>query len=263
MTTTTHVPVKGITSPQVLVIDDDLNAADVASTVLRRAGFDVILVGDGENALETVQETHPRLILVNLHLPGIDGCEVCHRLKADAETHHIPVVVISADRTRESVLRALQAGADDFLIKPIDPQILIHKINSFQPQTSTPVETPTGDITKDTDNRRRYVRFNLDAEAVLHLNVEIQDLSEGGVGFLANTPVLPGNVLQMKSTLFEEILGVHEVQVRVRYCRLPHSRAKYRLGGEFLGLTETEKKKIRQYVYRRQLSRSRIREEGE
>ena len=260
---TLKAPVKGFTSPQVMVIEDDLNAADLASTVLRRAGFDVILVGDGESALESVRETHPRLILVNLHLPGIDGCEVCRRLKADEETRPIPVVVISADRTRESVLRALEAGADDFLIKPIDPQILTHKINSFpllppSPETPLPV-----DSAKDSDNRRRFIRFNLDAEAVLHLSIQVIDLSEGGVGFLANTPVLPGNVLQMKSALFEEVLGVQEVQVRVRYCRLPHSRAKYRLGGEFIGLNEAEKKKIRQYVYRRQLSRARTREEGE
>ena len=220
----------------------------------------MILVGDGEGALKAVREIHPQLILLDLHLPGIDGCEVCRRLKSEKETGHIPVVVTSADRTRESVLRALDAGADDFLVKPIDPQILTHKISSF-PSKQAPCEDLPEDDTQDTDNRRRYVRFHLEAEAVLHLDLHIVDISEGGVGFFASTPVLPGSVLEMKSPLFEEILGLPEVQVRIRYCRLPQSRSKYRLGGEFIGLGEGEKKKIRQYVYRRQLARARPRED--
>jgi CheY-like chemotaxis protein len=260
MATTATPQVEQTTDPHILVVDDDPCAADVASTILRRAGFDVVLVGDGESALKVVHEIPPRLILLDLHLPGIDGCEVCRRLKADEVTHHIPVVVISADRTRESVLRALEAGADDFLVKPIDPGILTHKIGSFPTPQASNMDSLTDDSDRDTDNRRRFVRFHLEAEAVLHLDLYILDISEGGVGFLANTPVLPGSILQVKCTLFEEILGVPNAQVQVKYCRLPHSRTKYRLGGEFIGLGEAEKKKIRQYVYRRQLARARPRE---
>ncbi len=249
-----------MTAPQIIVVEDDPHAADLASALLRRAGYDVVLVGDGEGAIKAVREIRPQLILLDIHLPGMDGCEVCRRVKSDEEICHIPVVVISADRTRESVLRALEAGADDFLIKPIDPQILTHKLSSFpslQPSLGESVDDPSREI----DNRRRYVRFHVEAEAVLHLDLHVVDIGEGGVGFWASTPVFPGSVLKMRTPLFEEILGLPEVQVRVRYCRLPRSKSKYRLGGEFIGLGEGERKKIRQYVYRRQLARARPRDD--
>lgn len=249
------------TTPQIMVVDDDPCAADLASTILRRAGYDVVLLGDGESALLAIRETQPNLILIDLHLPGIDGCEVCRRVKAEEETRHIPIVVISADRTRESVLRALQAGADDFLIKPIDPQILTHKITSFPLTSSQDEDQEMEEATHEVDNRRRYVRFHMEAEAVLHLDIHIVDISEGGVGFLASAPVFPGSELMLRSPLFMEVLGVPEILVKVRYCRLPKSRTKYRLGGEFVRLGEAERKKIRQYVYRRQLARARPRDE--
>lgn len=245
-------PIKG----SILVIDDDPASVNLAGIHLRRAGFEVSLVGDGETALERVQEDIPSLVLLDIRLPGMDGYEVCRQLKQNQNTRSIPIIILSASRNRENVLEALEAGADDFLAKPIDPETLIHKVSSFKFDNG--VEKSAEEAAAD--NRRQYIRFQLEAEAVLHLDLQVIDLSEGGVGLLSNNPVLPGSTIQVKFGFLAELVDVQEIPVKIRYCVLSPNKDRYRIGGEFLGLGEPERKKIRQFIFKRQLQRARPRD---
>lgn len=240
----------------ILVIDDDPASVNLAGIHLRRAGFEVVLVGDGEAGLERVREEPPSLVLLDIRLPGMDGYEVCRQMKQDTGTRSIPIIMLSAFRSRENVLEALEAGADDFLVKPVDPEVLIHKITSFK------FENGKAETLEDAamDNRRQYIRFELEAEAVLHLDLQVIDLSEGGVGLLCNNPVLPGSTIQVRFGFLAEQIDLQEVSVKIRYCVLSPNKDRYRIGGEFLGLGEPERKKIRQYIFKRQLQRARPRD---
>src|SRR5437867_244918 len=114
----------------ILVVDDLEETRELLSRRLSRLGYSVQLADSGECALETVA-THPAdLILLDILMPGLDGLEVLRRLKANAATRHIPVVMLSSADQIDTVIRCLTLGADDFLPKPFNTTLLMARIES-------------------------------------------------------------------------------------------------------------------------------------
>lgn len=112
----------------ILVVDDLPENIQVVKALLLPQGYEVCTAQCGEEALDFVSKTPPDLILLDLVMPGMDGFEVCRRLKHDPNSWHIPVVIITGLTDREANVRAVQAGADDFLIKPFDRILLQARI---------------------------------------------------------------------------------------------------------------------------------------
>jgi putative two-component system response regulator len=103
---------------RVLVVDDDPASVLVFSRLMLRLGYDVLTAQNGERALEIAARQGPDLVLLDLKMPGIDGFEVCRRLKADRATRLIPVVLVTTLLASEDRIRGIEAGADDFVSKP-------------------------------------------------------------------------------------------------------------------------------------------------
>lgn len=238
-------------NPLILVVEDDDSAAQLAAAHLMRAGFRSRHFFEGEQAVEEAAELGPCAILLDLHLPGMDGFEVCRRLKADPRTRKIPVIVLSAHRNREHVLKALQAGADDFLVKPIDPHLLLHKLHTNLPREEEVVEAEE-ETASSAPDKRQFIRIREEAEGVLHLPLKVMDLSEGGAGLVGESPIEEGSILHLQCARFGDIFGVAEIPVRVRYCGPIRGHRRYRIGVEFVGLAEDKRKKIRKYIFKRQ-----------
>lgn len=110
---------------RVLVIDDDPNVAALLSRLMRTEGHEVIAVHDGSSGLEAVAEHRPDLILLDLVLPGMDGLAVCRQLRQDPATRLTPVILITGLDDAEAKIGGLNAGADDFLAKPVDIRELV------------------------------------------------------------------------------------------------------------------------------------------
>ncbi len=106
------------TAGKILIVDDEVQNVEVFRRLMIRLGYEVLTASDGESALQSVARDRPDLVLLDVNLPGIDGVEVCRRLKDDSETRLIPVVLITALTTSEDRIRGIEAGADDFLSKP-------------------------------------------------------------------------------------------------------------------------------------------------
>jgi putative two-component system response regulator len=104
--------------PRVLIVDDDPTVADLLQEVLRTEGNEVVVVGDGLEALASVALQPPDLILLDLDLPGLHGYEVCRRLKTNRATRLIPIVIVTARTEAADRVDAWDLGADDFLTKP-------------------------------------------------------------------------------------------------------------------------------------------------
>ncbi len=115
----------------ILVVEDNEASRDALARRLQRRGYDVVLAVDGQQAVSVAQSAQPDLILMDLGLPIIDGWEATRRLKADASTQHIPIIVLSAHAMTNDRDLALAAGGDDFDTKPIRFQPLIDKIASL------------------------------------------------------------------------------------------------------------------------------------
>jgi CheY-like chemotaxis protein len=115
----------------ILVVEDNEASRDALARRLQRRGYDVVVAVDGQQAVSVAQSTQPDLILMDLGLPIIDGWEATRRLKADASTQQIPIIVLSAHATTNDRDLALAAGGDDFDTKPVRFQPLIEKIESL------------------------------------------------------------------------------------------------------------------------------------
>ena len=104
---------------RVLVVDDVLPNVKLLDAKLTSEYFDVLRAYSGQEALDIIQREHPDIVLLDVMMPGMDGFEVCRRIKADPTTTHIPVVMVTALDQPSDRVAGLEAGADDFLTKPV------------------------------------------------------------------------------------------------------------------------------------------------
>lgn len=111
--------------PLVLVADDNADIRDLLATRLSTRGFDVTVAADGQEALEAALSKHPDIALLDWVMPIIQGHELCVKLKTDARTSEIPVVMLTARGEEEDRLLGLDLGADAYLVKPFDIDELV------------------------------------------------------------------------------------------------------------------------------------------
>ncbi len=117
--------------PKILVVDDHPSSRMTAVALLSVEGYDVVEAESGAAALAQLHDTNPDLILLDIMMPGMDGYEVCRRLKEDEQTRLTPVVFITALDDRRSRLRGIESGGDDFLTKPFDQLELSARVKSL------------------------------------------------------------------------------------------------------------------------------------
>jgi len=124
---------------RVLVVDDDEMNRTLIAHCLEKQACRVTQCAGGEEALAALHsEPLPALILLDVVMPGMSGLEVCRRIKADPETGAIPIILLTALEKREDRRRGMQAGADDFLIKPVSRRALLERVSRLLPQISAP-----------------------------------------------------------------------------------------------------------------------------
>ncbi|QUD88183.1 PleD family two-component system response regulator [Phenylobacterium montanum] len=116
---------------RILVVDDIEANLRVLEAKLTAEYYEVLLAEDGPTALAIAQSQHPDIIILDVMMPGMDGFEVCRRLKDDPATRHIPVVLVTALDGRSDRITGLEAGADEFLSKPIDDVMLFSRVRSL------------------------------------------------------------------------------------------------------------------------------------
>jgi len=114
---------------KILIVDDEPDVLRVLSVRLKCFGYEPLASANAAEAFEKIREEKPDLVLMDILLPGMDGCEVCRQLKSDKALRHIPVLLITASILEENIGERMQSsGADDYLIKPFEPEILLKKI---------------------------------------------------------------------------------------------------------------------------------------
>jgi len=132
---------------KILIVDDVATNRIVLKVKLASAAYETVQASNGTDALRTARATRPDLILLDVQLPDMDGIEVCERLKADPVTRAIPVVMITAFRDPVARLRGLRAGAEEFLTKPLDENLLLARLRSLLRARETEEELKLRDTT--------------------------------------------------------------------------------------------------------------------
>jgi DNA-binding response OmpR family regulator len=207
---------------KILVVEDNKEDAAQLTTACHQAGFQTSLADSGEKALEMVWTWKPDMLLLDLVLPGIGGKEVCRILREDDRGRSIPLIMVSAAKERADILAGFAAGTDDYLVKPVEPQELVARMNAVL---------------------RRYHKKNGEAE-VLHVGKVMLDLSKHRVEVDGQTVKLTGKefglleVMMKKSGrvlsrqfLLEYVWG-YEEEVLTRTIDMHIARLRQKLGDE-------------------------------
>jgi two-component system response regulator MtrA len=123
---------------QILVVDDEIGALTLIGIMLERGGFNVLKARDANAALALLDEATPDLIILDVMMPGMDGIELCGALRLREATVKTPIIILSARGDADAIIRGIEAGANDYLLKPILHHDLVSKIRNMlgQPAVS-------------------------------------------------------------------------------------------------------------------------------
>lgn len=118
-------------APRVLLVDDAPDNRLMMSLFLRRSGVEILIARNGEEALQVTASMGPDLVILDFHIAGMSGFEVCKRIKTNPATAHTPVVFLAADEDRDDRIKGLQVGADDFFSKPVRRDEFLVRVKSL------------------------------------------------------------------------------------------------------------------------------------
>jgi class 3 adenylate cyclase len=167
---------------RVLVIDDDPDMAGFLARMLVQQGMRAEVAADGHAALEMIAASSPDLVLLDVQMPGPSGFEICRRLKGQEATALLPVVLITALEDQESRVRGIEAGADDFLSKPVRREELIARVNTLRRLHETRKELEgrrlAAEVQRKEEIRKAFARYISPrlAERVLHDSLGSRDV---------------------------------------------------------------------------------------
>jgi two-component system, OmpR family, alkaline phosphatase synthesis response regulator PhoP len=115
---------------KILLVEDEEDIRELMAYNLAREGFRTVAAGTGEEGLRAARAQKPDLVVLDLMLPGMDGLEVARRLKGDEETRAIPIVMVTAKGEEADIVTGLELGADDYLVKPFSPRVLVARVKA-------------------------------------------------------------------------------------------------------------------------------------
>jgi twitching motility two-component system response regulator PilG len=120
-----------VAKKRILIVEDEESLLKLESILLTSRGYEVVGATDGPAALDAVANRRPDLVLLDIMLPGMDGFEVCRQIKHDQLTRHIPVIMLTAKKSREDMARGEEVGADWYITKPFKSAMVIETIQRF------------------------------------------------------------------------------------------------------------------------------------
>jgi class 3 adenylate cyclase len=192
--------------PRILVVDDNATNRDILTTRLKAHGYEALQAADGEEALAAVKQHRPDLILLDVMMPKLDGIETCRRLKSDNTLPFLPIILVTARADSKDVVAGLEAGADEYLTKPVDQAALVARVRSVLriKMLHDQVQAQAADLAEW--NRTLEQRV---AEQVAQIE---------RIGRLKR--FLPPQVAQLVSSGDERVLESHRREVTVLFCDL-------------------------------------------
>ncbi len=193
------------TKSKILIVEDDLDVAEMLNAYFRVQGYEVFTVNWGEDGVRSAQQVHPDLVILDIRLPDIDGYEVARRLRADRRTSDIPIIFLTEKRDRSDRLQGLELGADDYITKPFDVQELRLRVRNAlkrvsQGSLTNPVTgLPEGALV---DEKLSEV-IGQDGFALLFVMLSNMELFREAYGFVASDDVLRAISLMIVNTMRE------------------------------------------------------------
>ena len=179
-----------MSKPHVLIVEDEPDIADLIRFHCDREGMEAEVIGAGKPAVESIRKTPPDVVILDLMLPDVGGIEICRRLKQWPETREIPVVMVTAKGEESDVVTGLEIGADDYVVKPFSPRVLMARVRAVLRRRAELQEIPV-------DNRLERIdgRLVIDPDRhVITIDTKPTDLTVTEFGILNHLAQRPGFV---------------------------------------------------------------------
>ena len=218
----------------ILVVDDDQLILKVVSLALNQVGHSVATALDGHTAWEALQEEYFDLVISDISMPhGVTGFQLTRRIREDAKLNKLPILMMSGRNDLADVERAIESGADDYIIKPIDIDIFHAKVEALL------------------ESHRRIFAFSdtpTQISATWKIDLTVTGVSEQGIRLISSLPLPLSIKTRIEIPIFDEI-RIKPPLVRVSTCKLStEEKNKYELRMLFIGVPETDLQKVRRWV---------------
>ena len=118
-------------SKRILIVEDNPSVLRATSYILEKEGYEVLTAVDGLEGLRMAKDDNPDLLILDVMLPGIDGFEICHSLRAESQTAHLPILMFSAKGQETDKATGLKVGADEYITKPVAREVLLEKVTTW------------------------------------------------------------------------------------------------------------------------------------
>jgi DNA-binding response OmpR family regulator len=190
---------------KILIVEDDLEVVDMLNAYFNVQGYNVVTVNWGEDGVRACLSEKPQIVILDIHLPDIDGYEVARRLRSNRRTADIPIIFLTEKRNRSERLQGLELGADDYISKPFDVQELLLRIRnalhrSEQDTLTNPVSgLPDGRLVDE----RILECLTKPGWSMLIVALENLDIFRESYGFVASDDVLRAASLMIHNTMKE------------------------------------------------------------
>jgi two-component system, OmpR family, alkaline phosphatase synthesis response regulator PhoP len=206
------------TKLKILIADDEEDITELVSYNLRKEGFEVIVAHNGKTAVELAIKHNPALILLDVMMPVMSGVEACALMRANESLKQIPIMLITARAEDHAQIAGLEAGADDYVIKPIKPQVLISRINALLRRVN---RTETEPITEPIIAAKIIIDR---AQYVVHYENKTHELPRKEFELLALLVSKPNNVFGRDEILNQVwgddvVVGDRTIDVHIRKLR--------------------------------------------
>lgn len=204
-----------ITGHTILLVDDEEDILEFLSYNLQKEGYKVFTASNGEEALKMVKQLSPSLILLDIMMPKMDGIETCQMIRKDLQFSQ-PIIAFLTSRAEDySQVAGFEAGADDYITKPIRPRLLVSKVSSLLRRIDRTVE--------EKETTKSFIKINRD-KYIVEINGEKIILPKKEFELLEMLANRPGNVFtreQILSTVWgnEAIVGERTIDVHIRKLR--------------------------------------------
>jgi len=222
---------------QVLFVDDDRVTLKLVKGILEGAGYSVIAVADPREALDVLERENVDILISDANMPGgVSGFDLVRTIRTMYKFKDLPIALLTGRREKRDIQMGLQSGADDYIIKPIDPLILLGKIETLLKKRTLQVQV--------TPFAERSVR----APATWDVDTQITQVSEQGMTIWSALSSPVDAKLRVKSEFFG-VLGIDPPMLRViGFSRDPNNPTMYFINTAFIGMNDNEMQKIRSWL---------------
>ena len=203
---------------KILVVDDEEDILEILKYNLEKEGFEVKTASDGNAGIEMAEKFDPHLIILDIMMPGMDGIEVCQKLRANPKFSNTIIAFLTARSEAFTQITALDSGGDDFINKPIKPNVLKSRINALLRRQSNVSEQEKSQITKFGDLEIDFEQFKV---SVNNVDKGLAKKEFELISFLASKPgkVFKRNEILAKIWGNDVIVGDRTIDVHIRKLR--------------------------------------------